>query len=684
MKQRTVSGDLLVPAAVFLAAFGYYYLFRRLGWFIEDEGVLYYHYLRVYHGQLPYRDFFTGYPPMPYYLHAALFSLCGVSITATRVFMGVMNALTCAGLYAVTRRLASRWFALIPPALFLVMQPGDILNMDFHNSPYPSWEALTFTIWGVWAVLRVLESAREWRRVGWLMLAGVCGALTLLSKQNAGVFFLWALTGFLVSCPVPGPLLGQPEPVVSRVLRAGYLALIPLSCAVLVRDFAGPVTLLLFVAPCAVLALLGARQRFGPMARHRLIARLAAVGVAAVAVAAPWVIYFTSRMGLGPFLRAVFLTGADVAQNLYVPFPPPQPLTLAVVVVALGVWGARGWLAGDGWGAGKRSRRRVALAATLIVGFTGAIIASRLGSLKDLVYVGILGDIYIFMGAAVDNLAAYLVPLVLGTGLVVAWRHVQGRLGESDPRPEGFLCVLWFAACNFILYYPRMDAAHLMSAMPLVYVVGAAILPRARSAVASAFSRVPSRRTRLTFNVACVVLVTGVVGLESAPRLYSDVRVAYASGGLRLETPPREWLRFARADLYFPAYVDEQRRPVQAFRELIDYLLSTTRDGEPIFAFPAMPMVYFITGRDNPTRQDYFLGDNVSFRQQLEVIRTLEDERVRTVVIPASAADYFAVKSRDFTRIIWAYLQRRYYLERRFGLYEVLHRHRDSAAPTAQ
>ena len=77
--------DAVAAAAVFAAGFIYLYLFRELGWFMEDEGVLYYHYLRVYQGLVPYRDFFTGYAPLIYYVHAAAFSrrsnstVCAVS-----------------------------------------------------------------------------------------------------------------------------------------------------------------------------------------------------------------------------------------------------------------------------------------------------------------------------------------------------------------------------------------------------------------------------------------------------------------------------------------------------------------------------------------------------------------------------------------------------------------------------
>ena len=126
---RRALPDLGVPAALFGLTFLYFYAFHRLGWFVEDEGVLYYHYLRVFQGQVPYRDFFTGYGPIVYYLHAAAFALFGVSINTTRTLMAAVNAATAAGLYSVTRRLSGRGLALIPPVLFAAMQPGDILSL---------------------------------------------------------------------------------------------------------------------------------------------------------------------------------------------------------------------------------------------------------------------------------------------------------------------------------------------------------------------------------------------------------------------------------------------------------------------------------------------------------------------------------------------------------------------------
>ena len=78
------------------------------------------------------------------------------------------------------------------------------------------------------------------------------------------------------------------------------------------------------------------------------------VGLAVVVTLAPWLIYFGAKMGLGPFLRALFLVGADVDRNLYVPFPLPK-IGTALLLVPMLLWGWLFWR--GGWG--KEAQREI-------------------------------------------------------------------------------------------------------------------------------------------------------------------------------------------------------------------------------------------------------------------------------------------------------------------------------------
>jgi hypothetical protein len=674
MSRRTSAGDSAVAAAVFTLAFLYFYLFHQLGWFMEDEGVLYYHYLRVYRGDVPYRDFFTGYGPIGYYVHALAFRLFGVSINAIRILTGAVNAATAAGLYVVARRATSRGFALIPPAFFVAMQPWDIAVMVFQNSPYPSWYALLFAVWGTWAMLRFLEADGPRSQAAWLIVAGFLGGATFFTKQNTGTFFLWGISGFLASCPSPPAAPGEAEAPMWRGVRGAYLALLPLATLLLVRNFLDAATLGAFVLPVAVLAVVGMRQRFGATAWRHLLMHLLYVSIGVLLAIGPWLLYFGRQMGVLRFLNAILFLGAEVDRNLYVPFPEPGVTSLALLAL-LAVWGF------SVWRSQSPGRSAVGRAALLTVAVIAAVVLWEAPVLRRVaLFQYNLWQIYAAVSKAFDNAAAYLTLVFMAAALVVAWRPQRQRSAEAAIDPEAFLCIVWIAVCSFIAYYPRMDYAHLVGAMPLVYVAAVALLPRLRRQVAAATAVRRRRAVRLAFNLACVSAVSFIVATKSAPKVYSLVGMVKTDGGMRLGSTPKEWLHTKRANLYFPIYLERQRLRIVAIRELIQYVRDATSKGESVFAFPALPMLYFLTGPANPTRHDYFLGDNVSFRDQLDVLRTLERDHVDLVIVPNDPSDYFVAKSKDFTRVIWEYLNDRYYLERRIGPYDVLRRYPAAAS----
>jgi hypothetical protein len=56
---------------------------------------------------------------------------------------------------------------------------------------------------------------------------------------------------------------------------------------------------------------------------------------------------------------------------------------------------------------------------------------------------------------------------------------------------------------------------------------------------------------------------------------------------------------------------------------------------------------------------------------------------VKPLAQPCSRRPFFSrpLKAKDCTRLLWTYLRRRYYLERRFGPYDVMRRYEEATAP---
>jgi hypothetical protein len=210
----------------------------------------------------------------------------------------------------------------------------------------------------------------------------------------------------------------------------------------------------------------------------------------------------------------------------------------------------------------------------------------------------------------------------------------------------------------------------------MLYLLGAALLPRARSRILESLPALDRRGVRFVFNIACVGFFAFVITSRTMPKIYSLVNIKPAPGGGGLEIRPTdiERLDMPRVGLYFPIYLEEQRKRIVDFRNLVSYVQSHTSASDPLFTYPALSMLYFVSGRDNPTRHDYFFGNNVGFRDQIEIVRTLEDQKVPYVVITSSPTDYFTAKGKDFTRLITDYLKSRYYLDKRIGPYDVLRR----------
>jgi hypothetical protein len=174
----------LVGPALILACLLAELSFLRVGVDDLDEGYFVQQAVRVWHGQIPYRDFETLYTPGLLYLHAGLFAaLGGPYILGPRALSLLSGAALALLMYVLARPLVRSSVLAALPAVFLLVGLDD--SPDLWE-PHPGWLSAIFGLLTVWCLTH-RPSTR------WLLASGAAAGATYLFKQNAGVFVLAAI-----------------------------------------------------------------------------------------------------------------------------------------------------------------------------------------------------------------------------------------------------------------------------------------------------------------------------------------------------------------------------------------------------------------------------------------------------------------------------------------------------------
>jgi Dolichyl-phosphate-mannose-protein mannosyltransferase len=314
-------------------------------WIYLDEGYRLYPSLRLLRGESLFRDMFTAYPPLSYYLHLLAYQLLGVKVSSVRIVLLVSQLATTTLTYALARHLMSRWFSLFA-ALLTVMYGVQRLDMG-----YAGWYALPPMLCAALFLMRWIESG-ESRRRELLAVGGLVG-LAIAIKLRDGA---WVAIGCTLSILVLRVLRdfepGRGRPRFFNPIYAAHL-LLPVAVLLMLGDSITPGRALLFLAPnLAVSLTLLIRQLYGTRevrsAVPTLIADLAAFGAGVLGVTAPWIAYFLWLVGpkvLWSSLVSIPVALKDRMNIWAIAFDPLGPgISTAVALagaaaVVLAVWG---------------------------------------------------------------------------------------------------------------------------------------------------------------------------------------------------------------------------------------------------------------------------------------------------------------------------------------------------------
>jgi hypothetical protein len=570
---------LIVPVLLSVVVAVYLIPFVNRGWIPHDEGLLAHSAERVLQGELPHRDFDDAYTGGLSLLHALAFKLFGMKLTSIRWVLFFFAVAFVPSLYGIAVRALPRWLAVLAVLTCVVW------SIPNYFAGLPSWYNLFFATFGTWAMLRYVET----RRLRCLVVAGVCGGLSLLIKI-VGLYFIAAALLFLVYDEQSLPLQSDGK---TSNRSVGFLALIVFIATsfcgfvlLLLRRDLGVMEILNYLAPCCLVAalLIGGEWRNGRGTFRERFARLCGrVFPFLAGVAAPVAVFLIPFMlsgSLSQLVHGVFVLPQQRMDFATVPLPPLNTM-LAVIPLAIILvqYGSRG-------------NAKLTIMTTVLRVVVITFLAFFVLFSSDWYY----SIWYSLRGAPV-------IVVCVASWMLMSRTDSNGE--ETQPPPQVLYLLVVVAVMMSLIQYPFAGTVYFCYCAPLVIM---------------AICYLASRRVRETrFSLACTLLFYFAFGLM-------QLNQGYLTAPASLFPHDRIELELKRGGLHVmePFKLNYER--------IIGLIQEHSAAGDFIYAAPDCPEVYFLSDRKNPTRTMYdFFNDprDRTFR----VLQLLDERRVNVVVI---------------------------------------------------
>jgi hypothetical protein len=155
-----------------------------------DEGFLAYGALRVLHGEMPNRDFWSLQPPLSFYSSATMFAVMGTSLASLRtlgLFLYISIPLL---LFAVARQRAGRLASLAAAA------PALILGVPRYGfAPFAVWHGIVASLMAAFCAMRAARTGSG----RWAVATGFATATTILSRHDQGFYIALSILTYLLA-----------------------------------------------------------------------------------------------------------------------------------------------------------------------------------------------------------------------------------------------------------------------------------------------------------------------------------------------------------------------------------------------------------------------------------------------------------------------------------------------------
>jgi len=175
--------DTTVAIVLLLCSLGYFLSYYNYGISLTDEGFRVNPAMRILQGEVIYKDFWRSYPPGMFYLLAFLFWLFGPNLLIMRLLWVILLSLKAVIIYSLSKRIMPIGFAILS-VLLITIVPG-----PWHKTFFSF-----FTLLNLWVIVNYLEKGN----LKWLIVSGVTIGMSILFRQDVGVFGLMTMVVSIV------------------------------------------------------------------------------------------------------------------------------------------------------------------------------------------------------------------------------------------------------------------------------------------------------------------------------------------------------------------------------------------------------------------------------------------------------------------------------------------------------
>jgi hypothetical protein len=557
---------LLLLCFVMVVAGTYVGVRLNQSWIAVDDGILAQSALRVLQGQLPHTDFVEIYTGGLSFIHAAAFRAFGVNLLSLRICVFLFFLAWIPVLYYI----ALRFSPPIPAAMVVLLAIA--WSFPNYEAAMPSWYNLFFATFGAAALLRYLEV----RTRRWLLLAGICGGVSILIKV-IGFYYVAGVLLFLAFLEQSDNEQGSTNKYSwgYRFFSAGaLLGFLGTLIYMLYRRLALGEFYHFLLPSMAVVAmiLLGERKAsVGTKERFVVLLRLVVPFICGAVL--PIIVFLVPYAKAGSakgWASGVTSSAISHAVDLAEARPTSPQYLLAVLLLAAFLAGAMYWKQFQGWVVG---------AATALLALVVVVRATQSPAVHSQVWYSV----------------ALLTPMVVAAGVVSILVTRSGDAISKIQRERMVLLVALAATCTLV-QYPLPVPIYLCYALPLTLLALVAVVTTVRK----------QRGTLVLASLVGLYLAFAVVNL--IPLHIAEYSHAVAR---------RDLLRMPRGGLQIED---------AAYFEALTLFLQQRAPNGLMYAGSDCPELYFLTGLKNVTRDDNGVSSG-------ELLSALHSTDVKLVVL---------------------------------------------------